>query len=119
MIEERTYGRAKMTMNDLMGGEGIASSASITLDLAEHIRDLQAQLAQSEARAAGLVPNANRYEFLKARFTGYDFNWMPSEQGLMDGKVCVVFEVSQDHRGGRDIDEAIDTYISDTAMRHE
>lgn len=55
-----------------------------------------------------------RYHWLHNRFTGYDFNWMPSEALAFDGKVCAVFDVGENFRGGKDITAAIDA-----AMKNE
>lgn len=55
--------------------------------------------------------DAARYQWLRERFTGYDFDWMPSEPDADDGKSVVVFNVGREFRGGRDITEAIDAAL--------
>jgi hypothetical protein len=64
------------------------------------------------AQSEGLRKDAERYRWLVERFTGYDFDWMPSEPDADDGKSVVVFDVGREFRGGRDITAAIDAALS-------
>ena len=67
----------------------------------QNIRALKAELAQAKR-------DAERYRWLEARFTGYDFNWNAQSDDADDGKVVAVFNVGPGFRGGRDVTAAID-----------
>ncbi|CAL8476448.1 hypothetical protein [Caballeronia sp. S22] len=68
--------------------------------------------ADGPAITADVHANAARYQWLKERFTGYDFDWMPSEPDADDGKSVAVFNVGREFRGGRDVTAAIDAAIA-------
>lgn len=70
------------------------------------------KIHELEAERDALRADAARYQWLAERFTGYDFNWMPSSEDVTDGKSCAVFNVGEDFRGGRDITAAIDAAIA-------
>lgn len=80
-------------------------------DLARIVYTAPAALAQPlEAQAD--ARDAERYRWLRERFTGYDFDWMSSEPDADDGKSVAVFNVGRDFRGGRDITAAIDAALA-------
>jgi hypothetical protein len=66
---------------------------------------------QATATLTDEARDAARYRWLIARFTGYDFDWMPSSENAADGKSVAVFEIGRQFRGGRDFTAAVDEIL--------
>ena len=88
--------------------EMYAQSADALEAAKNRIADLEAQIAAAD----GGRKDAERYRWLAERFTGYDFNWMPSSENAADGKSVAVFDIGRGFRGGRDFTAALDAVLT-------
>jgi hypothetical protein len=61
-------------------------------------------------RREALEADASRYQWLRDRYTGFDFDWMADDDGK-NGKQVICFGMDEGMRIGRDVDAAIDDAI--------
>lgn len=87
--------------------------------MAPHQAAIQDNAAETSAAPDAALystrAKARRYEWLAARFIGYDYFWggHPLAENEADrGKCVIVIEVGQNFRGGRDLAAAIDAALA-------
>lgn len=82
--------------------------------LVKMLRDPQYTAPQAEHVDGGKgerdAKDAERFRWLRARFTGFDFDWMADNDGE-NGKQVICFQIPEGMKIGRDIDAAIDDAI--------
>lgn len=77
----------------------------------DDLRELSTPFSHPAGKAED-AKDAARYRWLAERFTGYDFDWMPSAPNAADGISVAVFEIGREFRGGRDFTAALDATMT-------
>lgn len=78
--------------------------------------EMMERIKELEAERDALRKDAERWRFLAPKFTGFDFDWMPSDPDARDGKSVLCFDMGREFSFSVDVESDIDAAIQSALL---